>query len=248
MLAFLTKQATIFHITQYKCGSQWVAKVLSDISHRRYVKPSEASAHVTNKKLKAGRVYPTVYLTKSVFDEVLESNSHIKSPKPFIVIRDMRDVMVSLYFSLMKSHGSDFKSVSRYRDILQNCSQEEGLTHILDVHIGPMIKMQESWLGSEYPIFRYEDLIADELRVFSEIADYCEFGVTSEKLEEIVRNNSFTTLTGGREPGKEDVEGHLRKGIKGDWQNYFTEPMKDKFKQNFSGYLLDSKYEASDDW
>lgn len=248
MFNFLKKQPTVFHITQYKCGSQWVAKVLSDIVNRRYVTPSEASAHVTEGRLRDGKVYPTVYLSKPRFDEVLSLNSHLRDVKPFVVIRDMRDVMISLYFSLKKSHSSDFKSVSRYRDILQNCSQEEGLMHILEVHIGLMIKMQESWLDSGYPIFRYEDLIEDELSIFRQIVDYCEFDIQDQHLMTIVNNNSFSSVTGGRKPGQEDTSGHLRKGVKGDWANYFSDSLKDAFKNNFGEYLVKSQYEVNNEW
>ena len=51
-----------------------------------------------HKPMGAGRIYPTLYITREQFESV---------PPPlagFVVIRDLRDTLVSLYFSLKHSH------------------------------------------------------------------------------------------------------------------------------------------------
>ncbi|MBU1119522.1 sulfotransferase domain-containing protein [Patescibacteria group bacterium] len=69
-----------------------------------------------------------------------------------------------------------------------------------------------------------------------------------ENLLEIVYQNRFSKLSGGRKRGEEDQFHHYRKGISGDWKNYFNEVHKKKFKAEFNDVLLALDYEHDDSW
>ena len=88
--------STVFHITHYKSGSQWVLAVLNEVAKNRIVEPQVAANHVTQQPIIPGRIYPCVYLTKPKF---LAANPP-ENRKVFIVLRDLRDTLVSLYFSV----------------------------------------------------------------------------------------------------------------------------------------------------
>jgi len=45
----------------------------------------------------------------------------------------------------------------------------------------------------------------------------------------ILENQSFFNLSGGRKPGEEDKEAFYRKGIIGDWKNYLTDTQNKEF-------------------
>jgi hypothetical protein len=64
----------------------------------------------------------------------------------------------------------------------------------------------------------------------------------------LFQKQSFSTNTGGRLQGEEDVRSHYRKGVAGDWKNYFKKEHKAYFKENFSDLLIKLKYETSQDW
>ena len=186
----------------------------------------------------------------------------------FFVMRDLRDTLVSLYFSLRYSHRL-MGDVGRVRAILSEMTLEEGLLYLVAgegmSNVARIARVQQSWLnppggGSPRPklqddppagrgwlLVRYEDLVADELRVFRQIVDYCQIQVAPRRLARVVAGDSFTART-QRQPGQEDIMAHQRKGIVGDWRNYFTDAVRAEFKARYGQHLIDTGYEQDLDW
>jgi hypothetical protein len=67
-------------------------------------------------------------------------------------------------------------------------------------------------------------------------------------LQWLIWRNRFERRSGGRRQGEENPEHHYRKGIPGDWRNYFTPRVKDAFKQRYPNLVPALGYEATDDW
>jgi hypothetical protein len=63
-----------------------------------------------------------------------------------------------------------------------------------------------------------------------------------------VSKNRFERLTHGRERGQENVKSHERKGIAGDWRNYFDDQVKDVFKARYGDLLIATGYERDSEW
>jgi hypothetical protein len=61
---------TVFHLTQYKAGSQWIYHILKRCAPERVVTPKLEVAHGIKDPILAGHIYPTVYLTKEKFDQI----------------------------------------------------------------------------------------------------------------------------------------------------------------------------------
>ena len=60
---------------------------------------------------------------------------------------------------------------------------------------------------------------------------------------------SFERFAEGRKRGEANVQSEYRKGIIGDWKNYFTDRDKDQFKASEAGRLLiELGYEKDNDW
>ena len=81
---------TVFHITHWKAGSQWVYAVLREAQPHRVVPPKTGIKHVLGARLDRGLVYPCVYLTREAFEKLELPADYRK----FIVIRDLRDTLV----------------------------------------------------------------------------------------------------------------------------------------------------------
>ncbi|MCX6033080.1 MAG: sulfotransferase domain-containing protein [Chloroflexi bacterium] len=64
----------------------------------------------------------------------------------------------------------------------------------------------------------------------------------------ILWRNSFERKTRGRHQGVEDIKHHYRKGVAGDWRNYFTLRVKGAFKERYGGLLCQLGYEDNLDW
>src|SRR5687768_7549077 len=86
----------VLHVTHPKAGSQWVYGVLAQLAPERIVTPTTGSTHALDGDLQAGRIYPTVFATREqIAARVLPPPTRV-----FVVIRDLRDTLVSFYFSL----------------------------------------------------------------------------------------------------------------------------------------------------
>lgn len=257
----------VIHATHLKAGSQWVAGVLKySAAPGRAVRPQADLSHFTQANLRPGALLSTIYRARPEVEAVLAG---YQAPvRLFFVMRDLRDTLVSLYFSLRYSHRL-MGDVGRVRAILSEMTLEEGLLYLVAgegmSNVARIARVQQSWLnppggGSPRPklqddapagrgwlLVRYEDLVADELRVFRQIVDYCQIQVAPRRLARVVAGDSFTART-QRQPGQEDIMAHQRKGIVGDWRNYFTDAVRAEFKARYGQHLIDTGYEPDLDW
>jgi lipopolysaccharide transport system ATP-binding protein len=260
---------TVFHITHQKAGSQWVAEILKYCALERAVFPKFDVAHFRQAPIKPGGVYLTVYISRTEFERVInplealswrDYRCFLQHPmrsflnwfnfgilrKPcikFVIIRDLRDALISLYFGHKVNHSLHYK----YRAFLNSVDKEQGLLRLMNEVIGRFANIQLSWIDDDVLLIRYEELLADEQAVFEKIINYCQIHVTSQRLHEIVNYNSFETLT-GRRPGEEDVTVHQRKALIGDWRNHFSKRVKKEFKKQFGDVLIKTGYERDMNW
>jgi hypothetical protein len=239
------RRIVIVHATHWKAGSQWVRAVLEGAQPQRAVPVKDDMSHVTADPIVRGGIYTPVYLPRWVVDESIPRD--IPQAR-FAVIRDLRDTLISWYFSLKCSHSSN-EFIDRIRPVLAGLSEEEGLIHLIQLQAGlqPMVDIQTSWLRGPDLVVRYEDMIADEQGQFQRIFEHCRIPVPPRRRREIVREHSFESKA-GRRPGVEDPANHRRKGIAGDWQNHFTPGVKGAFKERFGRVLVETGYETGTDW
>ncbi|RJP84125.1 MAG: hypothetical protein C4518_19665 [Desulfobacteraceae bacterium] len=300
---------TVFHITHHKAGSQWVAEILKYCALERFQRPDVDLSFFYNTPIKPETVYLTVYVPKKDFEHVTACDPRLswqgikysmghpqlymknwvnfqmkRIPcRRFIVIRDLRDTLVSLYFSWKISHVFHFPWQFKSRELLSESTEEQGLLYWIgegertrfDGRFNPpflkaqydlmnhskandivaflkkildyIADIQVSWIHDDSLLIRYEDLIADEIGVFERIVDHCQIPVSRDRLHEIIRYNRFETVT-GRQRGEENIQAHQRKGIAGDWRNYFSETIKNKFKARFGEVLIKTGYEKDLNW
>jgi hypothetical protein len=81
-------------------------------------------------------------------------------------------------------------------------------------------------------LIRYEDLLEHDLEVLQPLLlDECQLPVDRARFCEILMTNRFE-----------------RKGIAGDWRNYFSDEIARRFKNRFGGVLRAIGYERTLDW
>jgi hypothetical protein len=73
---------------------------------------------------------------------------------------------------------------------------------------------------------RYEDLIADTPRLLASLYRFVRLDSSPHIVESVIHKTRFETVTKGRELGMEDPHSHARKGVPGDWVNYFFPEVK----------------------
>lgn len=238
-------QPTIFHVTHWKAGSQWIYKILQDCASERIVAPQVDELQFLRHPIEVGKVYPTVYVTKQQYDTVqLPANW-----SRFVVIRDLRDTLISAYFSFKVSHPVLSPLIKDWREILQSRSKDDGLLYLMAEWLPACARIQASWVEAGEHILRYEDLLEHDLELLEPVLiDECRLPVSREQFRQIVLKNRFASLTNGRNRGREDVSAHERKGIAGDWRNHFSRRVKREFKDRFGQLLIATGYESHMNW
>lgn len=234
---------TVFHVTHWKAGSQWVRGVLNDAVPDRIVELKDDMSHVTEEPIRPGGVYTPVYLAR---DDIAKTVS-LQHARVFVVFRDPRDVLVSWYFSLRHSHGDQWSFVAEQRRILEGLSKEDGLLHVMHGPLWSIFRIQESWLESGALLLRYEEMLADEQGAYEQIFRHCALDMPEDQRRSLVEQHSFAKVT-GRRPGEEDASQHHRKGVAGDWRLHLTDRVKDAFKERFGAQLIRVGYAADDAW
>lgn len=125
------------------------------------------------------------------------------------------------------------------------------LMNTLDSHpdrVGKTVEEGAKLFGDSYTEVRYEDLLERPHEEVGELARFLGADASEEAIEQAVSSASFEKSTKGRERGQEDTSSFFRKGIAGDWKNYFTERDKQIFKEEAGDLLIRLGYEEDYDW
>jgi len=240
-----TSMPTIFHVTHWKAGSQWIKKILRKLAPDRFIESQLEVGHFLKAPLQDGKIYTAVYVTKEQFESVDLPKKWCR----FVVIRDLRDTLISGYYSLKVSHTVVSSKISSFRDELISRNIEDGLIYLIDNWLYLSANIQQSWLSSGETLIKYEDLLNDDISILSDVLiNKCSIGLDVDEIKKTIMENRFEKLTGGRRCGIEDISAHERKGIAGDWKNYFTPRVTEYFKQKYGALIILTGYEKDDSW
>ena len=239
-----TEQPVIFHITHWKAGSQWVRGVLSEAQPDRVIEVKDDMSHVSKDPIVQGGLYSPVYIARPSFESLINP---AVNKRVFVVIRDLRDTLISWYFSMKVSHSTNVKGVAPLREQLVEREIEDGLKFLIREKLVAIARIQRTWIESSIPVFRYEELLNDELTTFKKIFSHCEIDLSEDDSEALIQKHTFERRS-GRKPGQEDVKSHYRKAIVGDWKTHFNDSVKHLFKEKFGLVLINTGYEDDFSW
>ena len=251
----------IYHCCVFKTGSQWIRSVLehplvkqaSGLDCYRYESDLPKNADTRgicdrffDAPLPENKILSPLFLSYECFKSIPKPKDY----RAFFVSRDPRDIIVSWYFSMKYSHAAN-STIDRTRNRLHDVSTEEGmLTAINVLNKTGVFKALSSW-GTGYQhnkdvrLFRFEDLTGSRsAETFLDLFDYCGIPISQAHVEKILEQLSFKQLS-GRKQGEEDVGSHYRKGVAGDWKNYFTPEVSARFSEATGGLLNTLGYEQT---
>lgn len=175
--------------------------------------------------------------------------SHVD--KFMVMTRDLRDMCISAYFHVKneKSHP--------HHELYNHLSIEDGLLHRIEITGEEYVSWVVNWLDviEKNPQtilhIRYEDLVSDPAIQFAKIHDFFHLPMNREMLALATRSR----IAGERDFAQVRSESlglrmksTARKGVVGDWKNYFSEKHKERFKKLCGDALIRSGYENSLNW
>lgn len=172
---------------------------------------------------------------------------HAGSYRGVHLVRDPRDVLVSAYFSHFYSHVTDgWPELVAHRETLQGLTPEEGLLSEM-MFSGFVFDALAGWRPNSNVLeLRSEEVTADPLPAITGIARWFEWTIPAATIERVVDEASYEKLA-GRARGIENPHHHYRKGVAGDWKNWFTDRVREEFETRYGGLLVQYGYDRGDE-
>lgn len=169
------------------------------------------------------RAFKSHHATPSEMDKLIFKGD--RSAKIIYVMRDPRDVSVSLYHHLKKTGLSKFVEEATFDEFHKQYMRNSDV-----VYYGLWEKHVDSWLSKRTEfnmlVIRYEDMIENSSREIEKVAKFLGAHLPSSRIAEIAELTSFTTVMhkGGLLKDESGVTNSiLRKGVAGDWKNHFQD-------------------------
>lgn len=239
----------VLHITLHKCGSQWVRDVLCapEIMSGAGIRYSGVK-HAFENALDI--VLPDAAFSGPLYRLRADQWRKIRreGDKAIVVLRDPRDILVSMIFSLLYSHR-EAGTVPRGRQQLIALNPSERIVlHIQRQY--SLLSFFEGWADyreDDVYVTTYERLIGDSQGEFGNILAWLGWPVSGERLAAVVDRLSFEERS-GRPAGAEDVHSHFRKGVAGDWVNHFSRRHGLIWEALYPGFLARIGYAKDGDW
>ena len=182
------------------------------------------------------RVYPS-----DIDDLVFESpDNSLSGTKLVLMIRDPRDVAVSMYFSTAYSHSMEVRNppeLLRRREELSKISEEEGLVWMLKPAARQFRAIRQ--LAKRYPdalLVSYEELVQSYNHWLNRFSDHV--GWSASQSDQIYER----TFGSFEPPTHVDPTQHKRRITPGNWQELFTEAVRAAFENELGDELGDAGY------
>lgn len=233
----------LVHVLEHpKCGGSWVRNMIRTylgtelFLHDRLIRPREV---IMSHRLHRRRFR-----------------------KPIVVVRDPRDMYVS-YYHFQTSYEISGRDLSLNRHFHHDPARpvEEDFADYLRARLlypaHPWFyysQFLDSWLNRpKICVVRYEDCLRDPEAELVRMIRFLGHPIDLERIRSTVEATSFKTITQekygkAREAGREDNTKFHRKGVVGDWRNYFNEEAC-RLLQKIEGYSLwRLGYEKDETW
>jgi len=255
----LGKRLILIVGSAHKVGSSWLYNLLRDTYHfSTLVLPDTFTEGEPTRQVADIDISELLeYLTKLNGFFIFKSHSlpisHSLPPdvartvKFVTIVRDPRDVIVSASFYLA---NLDIK----YGGLGEKFAELNEVDRVLGVirEGGFLISRLEKWYQNPFAHkVRYENLQNNPIDELRRVGDYVGVRFKAKTARRAIHKNSFQKQS-GRVPGHEKKDEFLRKGITGDWKNYFDEDCISAFKTVQDGQwnklLIKMGYEENLNW
>lgn len=240
MVRLLARALPLVVVNEYpRSGGTWLGQMISEISGFDF--PRNRTPKLTRSVMHGHYLYP------------FGINNIV------IVWRDGRDAMVSLYYySYFKNecdNGAMVDLMKRelpfkdYRAVSDNLPTF--IDRVLSRPLRPRFTWQSfvrSWLGRDTVHIHYEQLLRNTVEEIRRVtAELSLFDADGSTVAKAVDEYSFDRVTAGRS-GSGPEGCFVRKGIAGDWKNYFNRAARETFARCAGDELIALGYERDFDW
>lgn len=167
-------------------------------------------------------------------------NCDLSPFKKSLLIRDPRDIVVSHYFSVKKSHGIPPGKVGEKllekRNKLQEMEIDEYVLEQAPI-FQKRIKEYDFLKDSHFKLFRYEDVVFNKRQWILDILNFLELSLEESVIDKIAKKHDIF-------PQTENPDSHIRKVTPGDYKSKLKPSTIEALNECFKSILLDYGYET----
>lgn len=166
------------------------------------------------------------------------NNFDLSNFKKILLIRDPRDILVSHYFSMKKSHaipkGQIGEKLLENREKIQAMDINEYVLEKAPI-FHKIITKYSRIEDNSFKLFRYEDVVFNKQQWILDILAFLDLELEDNKIEEIVnRHNIF--------PSTENPSSHIRRVTPGDYKEKLKTSTIDRLNNCFQDILVKYQY------
>lgn len=204
----------------------------------------------TGKKVYFDKITPYLDTSNVVITGI---KTYFPNSKIIQLIRDGRDVITSAVFLWLKRSGIS-KNENRYRKIILNEKDLKIKRFFSDDEIMMWAKHWKQPIQELLPrkdvalTIRYEEMKVNLEECLQNLFQVIKLESSEEIIQNCIENGAFSKLSGGRKIGEESPTSIIRKGIIGDWRNYFTRRDAEVFLEVTGDLLIQLEYEKDTSW
>ena len=167
------------------------------------------------------------------------------------LVRDGRDVLTSGVFDWIgrtkKDHPRhDLFVAGKNGAHLDRFFDDEDIDQWAAEWTGPIRAFHA--LGQDVPLIRYEEMKRAQAEVLKGFFDCLGVDSSESILRHCVEESSFKKMSGGRVAGEGVATAKARKGVAGDWKNYFTRRDGELFHELAGDCMQLMGYEQDGTW
>jgi hypothetical protein len=204
------------------------ARVSDDLLRDIYAAIRQHTIDRTGKSTFVDKVTPYLGTSRLVVQSIARL---FPDAKIILLVRDGRDVAVSGVMHWLTKDVAQPSAQQRHRRAflldrsgppLERFFSDEELTQWASHWREPLEAIRESSRSLVPLLVRYEDMSVDLGRELQRICEFLGVSTGQDAISSCVHASTFEKMSGGRRQGQDSPGAHVRKGVVGDWQAYFT--------------------------
>lgn len=241
---------TYLYVSYHKCATLYTARVIRAVCQIHGLRTATFDSR--HRKVRRWTIRSTDFLLLTDYSRTMLDLSTV-SGRGFHVIRDPRDILVSMYYSHRDSHRVNHAEITRNRKQLSHLDLCDGLIYLMNESefFQRIIRELADWdfHAERFYETSFERLTQNAAGEFEAIFAFLGISVTTSDLRAILQRHSFGQLQAewqARNPGVET--NHYRTGTPGDWKNHLVGRAQSIFRQRYGHLLIKLGYETGDTW
>jgi len=145
-------------------------------------------------------------------------NLRIGNSNVVLLVRDPRDMLVSLYFSIMKSHiiPAGNESLRRAREQIPKVSIDEFVLQRAQGYVSTFRRYRNKLRDTNHLVFRYEDVIYEKADWLADMVSFTGLPTRPRDIRRIAKHHD-------KRPEQENVSSHIRQVHPGNFRKKLSE-------------------------